>query len=402
MRKSEGKRVLYISYTGLLEPLGQSQVYRYLLQLAESHEITLITYEKPEDLDDTSRVESLRETVESAGIEWHPLKYHRSPTLPATIWDLLNGFQVCVRAIQRNGIKIVHTRSYVASVLGLLCKRLFGTAFVFDMRGFWADERVDGELWDADGRLYRSAKWFEAQFLENADVVVSLTEAGIEAIKDFGHVDTEGISFEKIPTCVDLNLFTSQPDRREDEFVLGYVGSAGTWYRFDDVLECFEILRERRPDSRFRILNRGDQEYIRERLSEFDIEESGVTIKSVEHPEVPTEMNRMDAGIFFYTPTFSKKGTSPTKMGEFLACGIPCLSNAAVGDVKSILEGNSVGIAIDSFETEAKQRAIDSLLALHSDPDIVERCRAVAESYYSLERGVNAYDEIYQSVLNDD
>jgi glycosyltransferase involved in cell wall biosynthesis len=400
MVESACKRVLYISYTGLLEPLGQSQVYRYLLQLAESHNITLVTYEKPEDLDDTERVTSLRKTVEPAGIEWHPLKYHHSPTLPATIWDLLNGFQVCVRAIRRNDIEIVHTRSYVASVLGLLCKRLFGTAFVFDMRGFWADERVDGGLWDADGRLYRSAKWFETQFLRHADVVVSLTEAGIEAIEEFDHVDTDDMWFEKIPTCVDLNLFTPQLDRREDEFVLGYVGSAGTWYRFDDVLECFEILRERRPDSHLRILNHGDHEYIRERLSEFDIEEEAVSVKAVEHAEVPTEMNRMDAGIFFYTPTFSKKGTSPTKMGEFLACGIPCLSNAAVGDVKSILEGNSVGIAIDSFDTEEKQQAIESLLALHSDPEIVERCRSVAESYYSLEAGVNKYDEIYRSVLD--
>ena len=402
MAESADKRILYISYTGLLEPLGQSQVYRYLMKLAEDHDITLITYENPEDLEDTERVASLRESVESVGIEWHPLTYHHSPTLPATIWDLVNGFQVCVRAIRRNDIEIVHTRSYVVSVLGLLCKQLFGTAFVFDMRGFWADERVDGDLWEADSQLYRSAKWFEAQFFENADVVVSLTDAGIDAIEDFDHVDTEETQFEKIPTCVDLDLFTPQPDCRESEFALGYVGSVGTWYQFDDVIECFDILREKRPDSRLVILNRGDHEYIRERLSKFGIEEHAVTIKAVKHSEVPAEMTRMDAGIFFIKPSFSKKGSSPTKMGEFLACGIPCLSNTDVGDVESILEKNTVGIAIDSFDPETKRQAIDSLLALHSDSEIVEQCRSVAESYYSLEAGVNKYTEIYRSVLDDD
>jgi len=318
------------------------------------------------------------------------------------MYDLAIGFAVCARAIRRYDVDIVHTRSYVPSVLGLLCKRVFGTSFAFDMRGFWADERVDGGMWDENGRLYRTAKWFETKFLTHADVVVSLTEAGIEAMRAFEHVDTNDTRFEMIPTCVDLELFAPQPDNRDEEFVLGYVGSVGTWYLFDDVLECFELLQGRKPNSRLLILNQGDHDYVRDRLAEFDIDESAVELKAVDHEEVPAEMNRTDAGIFFYTPTFSKKGTSPTKMGEFLACGIPCLSNAAVGDVESILEGNDVGIALKSFDMEAKERAVDRLLELSADPTTAERCREVAESYYSLEAGVQDYNEIYRTVIADD
>ena len=402
MGEESRRRVLYISYTGLLEPLGQSQVYRYLIKLADMHDVFLITYEKPEDLDNKERFNSVQQTLEAADIEWHRLKYHHSPTLPATIWDLLSGIQTCIRVIKQNDIEIIHTRSYVASVLGLFCKRLFGTAFVFDMRGFWTDERVDGGIWEEDSRLYRSAKWFETQFLENADVVVSLTEAGVNAIQAFEDVDTSSTSFKMIPTCVDTELFTPQPEKRNTEFTLGYVGSVGTWYRFDDVLECFELLLETRPDAELLVLNKGDHEYIYSRLAEFDIDTQQVEVATVEHSEVPTYMNRMDAGIFFYTPTFSKKGTSPTKMGEFLACGIPCLSNAAVGDVESILEANGVGIAIDTFETEEKRTAIESIVELSADPETADRCRAVAESYYSLNAGVDAYSEIYQRVTTDE
>ncbi len=402
MGEESRRRVLYISYTGLLEPLGQSQVYRYLIKLADKHDIFLITYEKPEDLANKERVNSVQQTLEAVDIEWHRLNYHHSPTLPATIWDLLSGIQTCIRVINQNDIEIIHTRSYVASVLGLFCKRLFGTGFVFDMRGFWADERVDGGIWKKDSRLYRSAKWFETQFFENADVVVSLTEAGVDAIQAFEDVDTSSTSFKMIPTCVDTELFTPQPEKRNAEFTLGYVGSVGTWYRFDDVLGCFELLLETRPDAELLVLNKGDHEYIYSRLAEFDIDTQQVEVATVEHSEVPTYMNRMDAGIFFYTPTFSKKGTSPTKMGEFLACGIPCLSNAAVGDVESILEDNGVGIAIDTFETEEKRTAIESIVELSADPETVDRCRAVAESYYSLNAGVDAYSEIYQRVTTDE
>ena len=38
--------VLYLSYDGLMEPLGQSQILPYLRQLAKGRKITLITFEK--------------------------------------------------------------------------------------------------------------------------------------------------------------------------------------------------------------------------------------------------------------------------------------------------------------------------------------------------------------------
>ena len=40
---------LYLTRNGLLEPLGQSQVFAYLRGLAPEHDVTLITREKLED-----------------------------------------------------------------------------------------------------------------------------------------------------------------------------------------------------------------------------------------------------------------------------------------------------------------------------------------------------------------
>jgi len=80
---------------------------------------------------------------------------------------------------------IVHARSYVASVIALFLKKFTNVGFVFDMRGFWADERVDGGLWRPDSPLFRVAKWFERQFLLAADDVVSLTHAGVDEIQRF-------------------------------------------------------------------------------------------------------------------------------------------------------------------------------------------------------------------------
>jgi len=58
----------------------------------------------------------------------------------------------------RHRLRIVHARSYVPSVMALAIKRLTGVKYLFDMRGFWADERADGQLWPSPEPLYTIAR----------------------------------------------------------------------------------------------------------------------------------------------------------------------------------------------------------------------------------------------------
>lgn len=180
----DGVRVLYLTYDGLLEPLGQSQVLQYVLQLGRSHEITVVSYEKPEDLRDLQSRMTVDAALAEAGVAWVPLRYHKHPTSVATSYDLAVGLLVGVYLAVRRRIQVVHARSYVPAVLGLTLKRLLGLRFIFDMRGFWADQRVDCGAWPRDCSLYRAAKWFERRFLTSADAVISLTRAGVAAILD--------------------------------------------------------------------------------------------------------------------------------------------------------------------------------------------------------------------------
>ncbi len=400
MDKKSGISVLYISYDGLMEPLGQSQIYQYLRLLAKEHQITLVSYEKPDDWANTKNRNAVIEEVSDAGIRWIPLGYHKHPTTLATSYDLTVGFIVCTYLILRHQIQIVHARSYVPSVLALSLKQLLGTRFIFDMRGFWADERIDGGLWRKDSRLYKVAKWFERQFLTRSDLVVSLTHAGVAAMREFPYLKEYFPPFEIISTCTNLERFRPLPktDLTSDRpFTLGYVGTVGVWYLFDPTLECFKILRQFKPNAKLLILNRGEHNFIRERLAAHSIED-GVEIKTVAPAQVPVEMGRMDAGIFFIKPVFSKLSSAATKLGEFLGCGIPCLSNAGVGDMEQILAGEKVGVVLREFTETAQKKAVQELLELVEETGISDRCVTAAHRYFSLEDGVQSYHRIYQSL----
>lgn len=393
--------LLYISYDGLFEPLGQSQVLAYLERLAKTRVVFLITFEKYSQLPADYDQRKLKSRVSSAGIFWVALRYHKRPTVVATAWDIFRGAICGFWLIRRHRLEIVHARSYVPSVIALLLKRILGTAYIFDMRGFWADERVDGGLWPRDGLLYRIAKWFESRFLLSADHVVSLTESAVDIMKEFDYLQGRFPKFSVIPTCADLERFrpACNPHAfslKTQPFVLGYLGSVGTWYSFDHVITSYALLLRIKPDARFLIVNRGEHGYIRERLRHAKISEMSYRIVAAEHHDVPALIAQMSAGIFFIRPTHSKQASSPTKLAEFLGCGVPCLSNDGVGDMSALLNSERVGVVVKSFDDEELKRALVQLLDLCAESGVSTRCIAAAKSNFSLDEGITRYQRIYE------
>jgi len=389
--------VLYISYDGMLEPLGQSQVLAYLERLAADRPIHLISFEKPEDWRDLARRKAVDERIAKAGIGWHPMRYHRRPSAPATAYDIAAGSLRAIAVARKYRVPIVHARSYVPGLMALAVKSAIGAKFLFDMRGFWPDERVDGGLWPANGALYRAAKKVERRLLLNADHVVTLTHASVQELEKLPYLHGRMPPISVIPTCADLDKFTIQGPPQRDPFVLGYVGSVGTWYMLDEMLDCFRALQKELPDVYLLFVNRREQSFIRERIRQAGIEESRVEIVAAEHDDVPKLIGRMNAGMALIKPVYSKISSAPTKLAEYLGCGVPCLGNAGVGDVDDILESNRVGVALGDFSDTGIRRNVHRLIELTLDPDIQRRCRVVALEQFSLERGVEGYNAIYRN-----
>jgi glycosyltransferase involved in cell wall biosynthesis len=387
--------VLYISYTGMLEPLGQSQVLAYLKRLVADRPIHLISFEKAEDWENTAECERLARDIAASGIVWHPLRYHKQSTGVAI--DIANGTRLGLWLVWRHGLRILHARSYVTSVMALAIKRITGIKYLFDMRGFWADEKLDGG-WPKDGYMYRLAKGFERRFLLKADHVVSLTHAALTEMQRFPYLRECMPPVTVIPTCADLARFKPTPHEREGTgLVMGYVGSVGR-YMFDEVAACFAVLLRLRPDTHFLIVNRGEHAYIRERLAAAGVPALAVELISATPIDMPRQIARMDASIYFTKPVFSKQAMAPTKLAELLGCGVPCLGNVGVGDMAEVLEGERVGVALRAFDQASLEAGLAQLLALVADPSTTARCVAAAQKHFSLDEGVRRYAAVYQKL----
>jgi len=105
----------------------------------------------------------------------------------------------------------------------------------------------------------------------------------------------------------------------------------------------------------------------------------------------------MSAGVFIIKPVFSKKASAPTKMGEFLGCGVPCVINNGIGDSADIIKNENVGVVLNAFDRNEMYKGVKELIKLVNDPDIVKRCVNAAKVHFSLDDGVKSYDKVYNS-----
>ena len=404
------KKVLYISYDGMTDPLGQSQVLPYLTKLTnEGLDFHLISFEK--DIPFENNRTHIQQICDEAKITWHPIKYTKKPAVFSTLWDIYHMNKKAFELHAKHNFDIVHCRSYISSLIGLKMKRKKNIPFVFDMRGFWADERVDGKIWDLKHPFYKFIyKYFkkkEKQYLAESDRIISLTSAGKEIIIDWKIDSVNDEKIEVIPCCVNLDLFNPSSIQTESQnqlraelgikdadYILGYVGSIGTWYMLSEMLDYFVELKKVKQHAKFLFVTGEKAGMIWKTAKNKGIEKSDLIITSCVHAEVAKYISLFDFSIFFIRPTFSKKASSPTKQGEIMAMGIPLVCNQGIGDTDFIVQKYNSGLVVQDFTTASYRETLHDNFEFN-----VEEMKAGAKDYFSLDQGFEKYLKVYKSIL---
>ena len=166
------KKVLYISPDGMLEPLGDSQVLKYLEKLSAQFPITLISYEKINDLKDTKKLQEIQSRCEGHNISWNYKKYRQGKFLVSHALNAVNFIFFPILLMLRERFSIVHIRSYMPGLCIPLLSMLFNFKLLFDIRGFWADEKHDRLGWRKNSLKYIFFKKLEKNLniiFENSD-----------------------------------------------------------------------------------------------------------------------------------------------------------------------------------------------------------------------------------------
>jgi glycosyltransferase involved in cell wall biosynthesis len=397
----------------MLDPLGQTQVLPYLQQLAAvGIDFTLLSFERALAYTDEGRerCRRLHDELKQHRIDWHWLPYHKTPSLPATAYDVFAGYRLARRLVCQKQIELVHARSHIPATIALRLKRRLGTKMIFDVRGLLADEYVDAHHWRKDSVPYRLTKNAERRALTAADGVVTLTQRIWDVIKDWDSLRDRSVPHAVVPCCADLELFHFDAAARaawrtklgiEDRFVLVYSGSIDGWYLTEEMCDFFVTLRAQKPTAFFLWLTNGNRERIKSLMTDRGVSKEDFQIISALPADVPSYLSAADAGLAFIKNCFSKQASSPTKYAEYLGCGLPLVINAGIGDSDALIDDEKVGVLVRRFDQEEYTRAAAAIGVMTNDVEQTRaRTREVAERLLDVRRvGRERYVALYEQVL---
>jgi len=369
--------VLYITYDGLLDPLGSSQILPYLKGIStHQDDIIVLSFEKSERL--PRRQKSMLLDMISHGIYWKPLRFTKGFGFAGKLWDLSRMYFWSFYLANKYSVQVVHARSHSPAQVGLSLKKILKKKLIFDFRGLWVDERIDKGGWDLSNFFHRlQYKYFkrvEKKLLTQADQIVVLTKKVVNEVIKLGANTTAKITI--IPCCADFNHFPLSTDTYktkarsltgipDDAFVLGYLGSVGGMYMLENLFRLYELTASMRKDCHLLIITQDIsalevlmRRYLKPYLH------SCVHIKSASRNEVPRLLPAMNIMISFISPSYARIASSPTKVAESFATGIPIIANHGVGDTSSIVDKINGGIVVDSFSDEDLMKIVSKMDAI--------------------------------------
>ncbi len=372
---TENLTVAYLSMDPLTSTVGSSQVLAYIERLADRGvEVDLVTFEHTVD-------RALGERLSGIGVTWRPLRFG----MHGPMGGLGRVFRAA-RAVR--GAAVVHARSDMAAAATMLAG---ADRWVWDVRSFWADQKVATGVMGAGSPQMRVMRWVERLAARRSTAVTTLTASAIDELdRRYGAVVSP--KARVVTTCVDLDRFmVSDPPSGTLRVLL-----AGTLNRYYDVGTMLDLIAEMR--------RRGPVEFVVASPAQTDWEDKLAAVDVRRVSATPGEMAglvsschvglsvcRDDAGS-------SLLAAMPTKIGEFLAAGRPVVVNPGLVDAAAMLERNGCGVALGSTSATGAAGAAGRLEELLADPGTPARCRSLAEAHFDLNSGIDSLVKVYSAL----
>ena len=179
-----------------------------------------------------------------------------------------------------------------------------------------------------------------------------------------------------------------------------YVGSFGGWYLTDEMTDFLAVAHKQDPSTFSMILTQSPREMVTEQLAKLGIASDDFLVAEVKPREVPRYLKAADIAISFIKPCYSKQSSSPTKIAEYLASGLPIVCNAGIGDLDALIEEQRVGALLNEFNDEAYLKALDEIEIVRREEGLAERLRGVARQEFDLATvGRTRYRRLYERLL---
>ena len=290
-----------------------------------------------------------------------------------------------VALIKEKHIHIIHTHGYKSDIIGLLAARKAGIKCVVTPHGF--ENAKDFKL--------RTFIWLGCQAMKYAHKVVPLSQQLVRDVLAMGVAEHKTLY---IQNGVDLSEVeaTAIPDRHgDDEKRIGFVGQMISRKNITDILDIFDNIHQKHPNTRLVLLGDGD--------SRKSLEDHSATLKSQDHIDfLGFRDDRLSLLKSFdlFVMTSTLEGI-PRCLMEASAAGIPVAAYDIPG-IDQLISHKNTGLLAPPGAKEELQGYWEKLLF---DPPYAQEIAVKAKQFvydnYSANRMADEYTVLFEEMTRD-
>lgn len=239
---------------------------------------------------------------------------------------------------------------------------------------FWGKTKIGLDLHGAAPEEYEysygkrndSLESLEERSVRQSDFIICQSDEMKRHLIKKHNLNEKDITVFRCGVDTDLfNFSTSNRDRVrkqlglvEDEILFVYSGGMHKWQRVADTLKFYSRFHERFPKSKLMVLTK-DTEGLGQIIKESNLSgiKKNLIVRSLSYSDVPAYLCAADASFLLRDDVVMNQVASPTKLAEYMACGLPVLSTK-VADKWVDAVGKDFVIDIETQSIEKIERII--------------------------------------------
>jgi len=299
------------------------------------------------------------------------------PSVPYTVSKsfLKKGFNIITHSlikiklvkelIKISNIDIIQTRDNIFDgLIALKIRKKYDIPFVFQLNFIQLETNLDYSNKSVLLKLYKKFALVILNYiLKKADLILPISTYLQNYLKK------QKFEAQKIFTLpMGVNSIDFSPNQKteklrskyelQDKLVFIYIGSLAKKRRLDIILKAFSLVTREVMNAKLLIVGDGDGKAELEKLStNLNLEKYTIFTGEIPYKSVPKYICLADIGLSPIVPIDNYKMSSPTKMLEYMACGIPVIGNREIMDMKNVISKSNGGILVD-FNAESFSTAM--------------------------------------------
>jgi len=359
-----------------------------------------------------AQVESVRTRLASSGVGWITQQADLVHSIRSSAAAVASMTRAALRIADAQNIELIHARGYQSAGVARVVRLLRGVPYLFDARGCWIEERAKPGDWFSGPKRYALGKGLERELYTSACAIVALTTLHATDIR--AEYPGQNGPIEVIPTCTDYDDFElrrSRPDKPtrsatlspdlvetlRNKTVIGVVGSLNSSYLVDAALKLTAYATRESRNIRLLVLSRQATEYLRI-IETAGIPTETVTYAESRHEDIAEWLQWIDWGFLLLPEVAAKRGSMPTKLGEFFATGVRPLAHGCNSEMISWVTRSGSGLVLDQVDDGSLKWAA-SQLSRPGDFAALQRARDITEPHFGLKQGLDRYGQLLASLL---